>query len=485
VLLTGAVAYKIKKPVRLPFLDFTSLSQRRHFCEEELRINRRLAPELYVEVIPIGGTPEHPDLGTLPAIEYAVKMHEFPSQSRLDQYLKTHVGLDGEIEELGELIGRFHLGLPAAGSETRYGSSASVVATIVKNLDETVACLPDALAPDSVLYRGLVSLAERLAPVFDQRKRGGAIKEGHGDLHLENLVYFDGHILPFDALEFDPGLRWLDVIDEAAFLTMDLMAHERIDLACAFLNRYLEVTGDYDGLMVLDGYLAHRAVVRAKVRAIKTMRNHAASGSSSPRPYLALASKLLGPKRPAIVMTHGLSGSGKTTVSTALISALPAIRLRSDLERKRLAGLEERQRSCSKLGAGLYSERRTASTYAALEHHARAAIGAGFNIILDAAFLQADQRQRIARLAEALDVPFAILDCIASDRTLRDRIRARLAGQLDASEADLDVLDHQIGARDELDPAELARTIRVDTEQPFSGEKLAGRIRSRLASSDP
>ena len=476
VLLTGEIALKIKKPVTLPFLDFSSAEARRRYCEEEIRLNRRLAPEIYLDVVSIGGTRDDPILDDEPAIDYAVRMREFPADARLDRQIANGAVRAADIAELAELIGEFHAQLPVAPIHSECGAAAAIIRSVEKNLAETAATVPANLGPDSVVYRYVRDRGKRLRNALTQRKQAGAIKEGHGDLHLENLVRWGDRILPFDALEFDAALRWIDVIDEAAFVVMDLMAHGSKDLAFTFLNRYLEVTGDYDGLSVLRYYLVHRALVRAKVRAIKAAQTDDLNPATEAGPYLALADHLVVTNRPLLVITRGYSGSGKTTWSEGLIPTLPAIRLRSDVERKRLAGFSEHQRSGSPIGGGIYAENMSALTYATLARHAETGLGAGLNVIVDAAFLLGEQRELFAELANRAEADFVILECAAEPETLRNRIAARQAAGTDVSEADISVLEYQLETSDCLTDAERQRTVIIDTEATETNQRLLERI---------
>lgn len=476
VLLTGDLAYKIKKPLKLPFLDFTTLDARRHYCEEELRLNRRLAAELYLGLIPIGGSPDAPSLGKEPAIEYAVKMREFPADARLDRRLASGSVGNAEIREFADLIGRFHISLPRPPAESIFGAADQVLAVIDKNLAETAAAIPGTLEPNNPLREYLSDHGRRSTTAIENRRCNGAIKECHGDLHLENLVVWHGRILAFDALEFDPSLRWIDVVDETAFVTMDLIAHERRDLAFSYLSRYLEVTGDYGGVELLTFYMVHRALVRAKVRAIKARQAGSERPITAPQTYLEVAMNLLARRTPTLIITHGLSGSGKTTWTESLIGLLPAIRLRSDIERKRMLGLAERARSDSPLGGGIYADSSTDATYTALAHGAEIGLRAGFNVIVDATFLRIAHRQRFAELAAHTGSKFIILDLYAPDDVLRRRLVSRQTQKRDASEATVQTLDYQLERREELTPAERARAVGIDTEQGPLPERIAASI---------
>ncbi len=315
-----------------------------------------------------------------------------------------------------------------------------------------------------------------LAPLFARRAAAGAHRECHGDLHLQNLLWRDGKIVAFDALEFDRKLRDVDVVSETAFLAMDLRAHGRTDLAYEVLNRYLEVGGDYGGVDVLPFYLVYRALVRAKVAAIKRAQS-AADGHDAER-YLATALELCAPKKPVLVITRGLSGSGKTSVTDELVGRLPAIRARSDLERKRLHGLAASARTGSALGAGLYADAASRRTYAALAEIADLLLRNGQNAIIDATFLRRSERLEFLQVAAANAARFVILDCTASPAELRRRVLKRARQGHDASEADLAVLEHQFASEEPLDRAERRHAVTVDTERGFRYADLAARLRA-------
>jgi len=482
VLLTGSYVYKIKKPVRLPFLDFSTLRQRKTFCEEELRLNQRLAPDLYLGIVPIGGSVEKPSLGNLPAIEYAVKLREFPAGARLDERLRNGDVPLTDIRDLAVTIASFHESL---SSSQRFGNALAITRAVLGNLGETEQVLrgPERRNKLSTLRNWISGQCVRLERTIGDRSRQGAIRECHGDLHLENLAYWGDRIVPFDALEFDPQLRWIDVMDETAFLFLDLLAHDRSALAHEFLNRYLEITGDYAGLEVFKFYLIHRAVVRAKVAAIKgsQLAGSADCAGALVDSYLRCARRLTESVRPLLVLTHGLSGSGKTTVTNRLISLLPAIRCRSDLERKRLHGLAPRGKSSSPVRAGLYTESASQATYATLRQHAVRGLRAGLNVVVDAAFLGRADREGFIRMAATEGSPVVILDCRAPEHVLRERIDSRAAQNLDVSEATVEVLDYQLATREAFTPEELEAVVAVDTDQDIDYEALAQRIRTSVS----
>ncbi len=436
VLLAGRYAYKIKKPVDLGFLNFTALDKRRFYCQEEIRLNRRLAPQLYLDVVSIGGGPQQPLFGAEPVFEYAVRMRRFSNAKLLD-HLVTNDRLNSHhIDHLAMTIAGFHEGLPPADPTSVYGTPEAIAVPVQHNFQQ-IAKLLDDTDTLAVLRASSEQEYSRCLPLFEQRRRDGFIRECHGDLHLGNIVLLKNVPVPFDGIEFEPKLRWIDVINEIAFLIMDLQHRGRADLAFRFLNNYLEASGDYLGLGVLRFYLGYRAMVRAKIAAICASQTAVASAMADCRSYLTLAGSVLKKGRSALIITHGLPGCGKTTVSQLALEKIYAIRLRSDVERKRLYGLTAHESS----GGAIYSAQATHRTYARLMQLARELLEFGFPVIIDAAFLKRSERQRFQSLAREMGVPFIILFVQTESSLLRQRIQQRQELGNDASEAGLAVLE--------------------------------------------
>lgn len=449
VLLAGDYVYKIKKPVDFGFLDFSQLSGRKFFCHEELRLNRRLAPDLYLDVISIGGSVEQPRLGAEPAFEFAVKMRRFAEEDMLD-HLLAHDRLSiRHMQSLAETMAQFHDHLAPAAIDAGYGDAEAVLKPTRQNFQQLSRLLDERYTER--LARLEASNEKEHARVlahFYQRLQSGKVRECHGDLHLGNIVLIGDQPTPFDGIEFNSALRWIDVINDIAFLLMDLQHRQRPDLAFAFVNAYLQATGDYRGLAVLRFYLGYRAMVLAKVTAIRAAQLGKSASLAQCESYLALAERFYAPVKPALIITHGLPGCGKTTVSQFVIEKFQAIRIRSDVERKRLFGLLAAQRSGSDLNGGIYTPEATERTYRHLLDLSRLILQSGFNVIVDAAFLKFQERQQFRVLAAELGLPFGILSIRCEDAVLKQRLRQRHAEGSDASEADVAVYE-KLKAADE------------------------------------
>lgn len=442
VLLAGEFAYKIKKPVNFGFLDFSDLSKRRFYCHEELRLNRRLAPALYLDVISISGSAKHPVFGGEPAFEYAVKMRRFAEDDLLDHLLSQGRLSVTQLESLALTMATFHARLTPAAADAGYGDAAAVALPARQNFQQLASLLDPS---HSLRLSELEAASEveyvRCAKLFDQRLKEGWVRECHGDLHLGNIVLLNQKPTPFDGIEFNPTLRWIDTINDIAFLQMDLQQKGRHDLAYAFLNAYCQASGDYAGLSVLRFYLAYRAMVMAKVTAIRAAQLAKPAASEQCERYLALAKSYCAPAKPVLMITHGLPGCGKTTVSQIVLERYLAIRIRSDVERKRLFGLQADQSSSLLAGIDIYSPDATERTYRHLLALARNILQSGFSVIVDAAFLRQQERAMFRELANILTLPFVILN-ISSDADLqRQRIWQRLTAGGDASEANVDVYE--------------------------------------------
>jgi len=486
VLLTGDYAYKIKKPLDLGFLDFSTREKRRHACEEELRINRRTAPDLYEAVVPLTGSPEAPVVGGEgEPFEYAVRMVQFDPDLRADRCLERGELDEGHLAGLGRRVAALHEAAAEPAEAEEYGSLAAVTATQRDNLDQLAAeCETLGIGADR--FRALADWVEGVltdeAATFQQRRAAGRIRECHGDLHLANMVRRGGELLPFDAIEFDPGLRFTDVMADVAFTWMDLRLRNRRDLGVHFLDAYLAVTGDYAGLRLLPFYTVYRALVRAKVAALQAGEMDDAEAAAALRAdgvrYFALAEAVAGEAEPMLVIARGVTGVGKSLASLPVLARMGGVRIRSDVERKRLAGLAPEEASGSTVGGGIYSPELSERTYERLLALARPALAAGFPAFLDATYLKAERRQAARRLAAELGVPFAILALEAPEPMLRQWLRERAAAEGTVSEGDEAVLDKQLRSQEPLGPEEQGFALTVDTSATLDFDALTADLRA-------
>lgn len=468
VLLAGCYAYKIKKDIDLGFLNYADLKMRRSCCEEEIRLNRRTAPDIYLDVVAIGGSPDDPKFNVQPAIEYAVRMHRFASDNLMDRLLMCGKLTSRHIDTLAATIAHFHVGLPSVDTGSQHGAPASILKAAKQNFELLQIRMTEEADKENIASSMHATEREFDAckSIFDARRAQGFVRECHGDLHLGNITLIDGVPVPFDCIEFNPALRWIDVMDEIAFAMMDMLHCNHPEFAWRFLNAVLEVGGDYAGTSVLRFYLAYRATVRAKVAAIRSGQRGISKRARLQelevcRSYLALARQCLAHWQAALIITHGLPGSGKSTFSQFVLEQMGAIRIRSDVERKRLYGLSALQDSHANVG-GIYGHDATKRTYARLHELARQVLKAGFTVIVDAAFLQREEREQFRELAQSMSVPFAIASLHASNAELHDRIRQR---SNDASEADVGVLEKLQQVQQPLSSDESKFAVNFTTEQ--------------------
>jgi hypothetical protein len=489
VLLTGHDAYKIKKAVDLGFLDFSTLELRRFYCGEELRLNRRLAPELYLDVVAIGGGPEQPVLGKEPAIEYAVHMRRFAQSNLMDRMLARGRITPAHIDRLASIIANFHATLPSASADSPHCATSAIQTAAENNFAPLHQLLsaPDDLALLEDAREASALEFSACEPLFRQRAAQGFVRECHGDLHLGNIVVLDDVPMPFDCIEFSAPLRWIDVISEISFTVMDLLRRGQPQLAWRLLDKYLEHSGDYQGCGVLRFYLAYRAMVRAKIAAIRSSQRGARMKNElkSCRSYLRLAHSCLTRRRPALIITHGLPGSGKSTFAQIALERLGAIRIRSDVERKRLFGLRALADSKAQTDAYIYSEEATRRTYARLQELARDLIAAGFTVIVDAAFLRHAERESFRALTQELAVPFVIASVQTDAAVLAERLALRSGRGNDASEADISVMKKlqvfQEPLRDEEPSAAVTFINNGDVAALYSADEAWKSLDTRLA----
>lgn len=480
VVLTGPFAYKIKKPVKFDFVDYSTLERRLAFCEKELELNRRYAPDLYLGVVPIfesagklvfAATPLRPAVPKVRAqvaietddsadpVEFAVKMKQF-SQGTIVAARLGQVELTGNpVEQFGVDVAGFHDSIECAVPVLDSVQPEVLLEHAMDNFALLQSEFEDAgkQAMLSDLRQWTVEQYHNLKPFFESRLKAGKVRRCHGDLHLKNIIQVNGRLVPFDGIEFNERLQWIDVIGEIAFPVMDFVARGRADLGWRLLTSYLETTGDYDGLRVLRFYMVYLAMVRAKVTWLNPRNRMKAANAENledaARPdtfagpwdkYLATARFLAFDLKPSLSITHGFSGSGKSTRAMESVARTGGVRIRSDVERHRLARkLNVQDEYAAEMGNRVYTR---------LAEMASIAIESGLPVVIDATFLQRKRRAIFETLAAQMKVSYAIIACVAPVAELRRRIENRGP---DPSEATVDVLKLQLENHDPLTAAEL------------------------------
>ena len=478
VFLTGDFAYKIKKPVNFGFLDFTQLDRRKFYCEEEIRLNGRLAPDIYIDVVPVtesNGTLRLDGQGRV--VEYAIRMHQFDTHGLFSNLIdEDRISLQ-HINALAERLANFHANIEICSSDAVFGNATNVINPVNQNFTILQSLLKSApqLNALNAIQQYSNNLFETLLFTLQQRKKSGHIRECHGDLHLGNIALSDNKIIIFDGIEFNDSFRWIDTMSDIAFLVMDLQDHHRDDYANHLLNRYLELTGDYDGLSVLRFYQLYRAMVRAKVAALRLQQENPdaadyQSVQNKLQNYLDLARQYTLPPPTFITITCGVSGSGKSWLAQKLIDTTPAIVIRSDIERKRLF---------SHSAYNLYSTDITRQVYDHLLALTENILQSGYAVIADATFLDKTWRQSFQQLASRLNLPFHILYCHADISLLEQRILQRQTDKHNISDADIVVMHRQLELIQEIDELEGRYCIDINTGEAIDvlaiKNKLTGR----------
>ncbi len=466
VLLAGDFAYKIKKPIVMDFLDYGSLSKRHHACCEELRLGSRYASGMYLDIVPI--TFEDGQIrmdGDAQPIEFAVRMRRFEEDALLSHQLTKKVVSVDSMVQLASTIADFHSN--ASKLEPSSDRTSEILAHAQQNFD---LLLSEPLLREDPVIRELAkwttTYLENHRQHFVNRSNNGFIRECHGDLHCGNIAFWKGHWVPFDGIEFNPQFSWIDVISDIAFLVMDLRELGHPELAATFLNAYLERTGDFQSLSVLRWYLVYRAMVRAKVAVLRARQRNQVERLdmeqiTPAKAYIRMAEQLseLGTRK--LWITHGVSGSGKTTGSQKIVEREGAIRVRSDVERKRLFKTSKGSQSGESASeGGMYSPTASEATYHRLFEVAKTILRSDFNAIVDATFLKYADRERFHQLAKMEGAEFRILDFQVDEETLKQRISYRSTIGNDASDATLEILASQLKNQEPLSTDELNAVVR-------------------------
>jgi uncharacterized protein len=440
VFLAGNYAYKLKRAVKFPYLDFSSLEQRRIACEAELALNRRTAPDLYLEVRALSRTANGGiGFGTEGrVVDWVVVMRRFDQAALFDELAKSNRLNAPLMTELADHIAAFH---QAAEPRLDHGGAAALAAVVETN-DTCLTAAPQAgfVTQDivEIRQRSLDRLAA-IGALLDRRRAAGKVRRCHGDLHLRNVCLFEGRPTLFDCLEFSDELASVDVLYDLAFLLMDLEHRGFADFSNLVLNRYLDLTGEDDGLAAMPLFLSSRAAIRAHVTAAAMERAPKLKPqmAAEARSYLELAAWFLRPRPCRLVAVGGLSGTGKSTLAAALAPSLGARVLPSDMIRKRLFEVAPETR----LPTSAYTSQVSRRVYQTLRQKAASALAAGYSVIIDAVSLKPSERHSFVTVAKAAGVPFAGLWLEAPLATMDRRLRAR---RHDASDASPEVLTQQL-----------------------------------------
>ena len=475
VFLAGDEVYKVKKPVHFSFVDFSTLERRRHFCHEEVRLNRRLAPHVYLGVVAIcraGVTYRLGSEGDAAAVEYAVRMRRLPADRTLDQLLDRGDVTLAMIDQLARRLADFHRRADAGPHVTANGDVAAIAAVLEDNFAgmRPFHGVTIAAAEDDAIQKFSRDFLRRQGPLFRRRRAEHRIRDCHGDLHTEHIC-FDGEPVIFDCIEFNPKFRYCDTASEIAFLAMDLDYHERPELARHLVSDYAAHADDPELPGLVPFYQCHRAYVRGKVDSLKSAEEEVEPAErerarASAQRHFALAYRYTWAYRPCLVMIAGLSGTGKSAVAGVLAARTGFVHINSDVVRKRLAGLAAESRVSAAYESGLYSPEHSRRTYAAMLAEAAELLGAGRGVVLDATFQRRTDRDATRALARKYTVPFLLVECYCREDELRRRLEAR-QGRAGASDADWNVYleqrrRYEVIGNDERDDALL-----IDTTVPL------------------
>ncbi len=458
VVLTGEWAYKWKKSVLLPFVDQSTAERRRDLCRAEVALNKRYAPSVYVGVSALtkdGKLSDAPQ-DESSVVEWCVKMHRFHMEG--DKALAAGLLTVSVVRQFAEDIAAIHSELPRAAPESH--------GTEQKDQMDNVEYLEQHWEADKVVAvrTWLEEVAGSVGPSLKERRASGSVRECHGDLHLTNTVLLEGRLVAFDCLEFNQALRTTDVCADIAFFIMDLDYRRVSGLGCAFLSQYLETSGDYGALALLRYFLIYRTMVRAKIHCIGGNLERTLAHVELGRTYME-------PLRPLLVLMHGVSGSGKSYVAAELVTVLRAVRVRSDVERKRLFGLRPLEASSDAIKTEMYGSKGSAMVLQRVLQVAEIALVAKWNVIVDATTLKRDWRNACRELCERVGARFVLVHCRADVSVLRERVRARREGEGDASEAGEEVLEKQLAGEEPLGEDE--PHMALDTSHHVTPEQVA------------
>jgi aminoglycoside phosphotransferase family enzyme/predicted kinase len=484
VVLTPDRVYKLKKPKDFGFFDYSTPALRRHFCEQEVHLNTRLAPQVYLGVAPVllfadkrfcFGPVFLPDDVPLPGsmldgghvVDYAVVMVRLPDEASLESQVRAGTANPSRLSELARYVAAFHATSHSDEHIASFGGPDVIRGNWEESFEQMRPYVGRTL--DAATYDHIVGYIRRFlegrSALFASRVREGRIRDCHGDLRLQHVYLLDGgsKLAILDGIEFNERFRYSDVTSEVAFLTMELDAAGRSDLSRAFVDSYVAATGDEALRELLPFYTCYRACVRGKVLSFQldepevpaAQREDASREAAS---LFALAASYAGgPTRPTLIMVDGLMGTGKSRLSLALHHELGWALFSSDTARKQLAQVDPAQPQADAFGQGLYSPEQTACTYQALRAQANAALSLGRSVLLDASFIRRADRNAVPREAAAQGATILFIECVCPREIALERLTRRWKARLAGSQAATEEASHASDGRPELYDAQCAR----------------------------
>jgi len=437
VFLAGDFVYKLKKPVRFAFLDYSTLHRRYHFCREEVRLNRRLTPRVYLgiyAILPHGGgfvlSADPAEQFDERAAEYVVKMRRLPDDRSLERLIGAGQVTAAEMRRIAGVLAAFHAGA-ARDRSMEYGRAEEIQRSVATNLEECRPFVGDTIGEPEFgwIDRFYRSFIERQRILLDRRAHQGMVRDGHGDLRCEHIC-LTADIDIIDCVEFNESLRYADIASDLGFLLMDLDRLQAPSLGHHLLSAYLEEIGDRDLSRLLNFYKCHRALVRGKVASLKARDQDVPTeqrerARKSARNYFAAAYRYARAGSPALIVVCGLPATGKSTVAQALAERSGFAVFNSDVVRKRMAGKAPTERAGGGWGEGIYSSGFTAATYQTLADEAVQMLRGGDGVIVDATYKDRAERERLRNLARAAAVPIVFAECTLDDEQARHRLAAR------------------------------------------------------------
>jgi hypothetical protein len=489
VFIADELVYKIKKPLNLGFLDFTTLQKREYFCNREVELNSRFSEGVYLAAVPIHSGPEGVNLkGNGPVIDWAVMMRHLPEELTLVKMLQDDRVTLGLLDRLADRLALLHAQAPTSAEIALHGAFDAIFRNIKENFDQTEAYQGRSIRPED--RRAIFDLSrefmETRRSLIHSRITRGFIRDCHGDLHADHVVILNGIIL-YDCIEFNDRFRYGDTASDLAFLLMDLDFRGYPAFSQRVANRYAETSADYDALDLLALYKSYRGFVRGKVAGFTLDESEVpeverrAAGQVA-RDYFALSlAYLKPPPPPALIVMSGLMGSGKSYLAAKLGRRLGVEPIRSDVVRKSIYGIDSSVRRLDNYGHGIYRTNATGRTYAALLDAARRTLARGETVVLDASFMRRADRKAAQEVAEETGARFRLVVCDCRDDIIRARLLARIGKANEPSDGRIELLDDQMARFEPISPKERRHAATWDSTdhpdlflKPFVRDLIAG-----------